>query len=192
MEKLLIKSNFSISNSVFKRLIQQTRRNLVLLGKGFIMPLNSPLIKFQQIVFNQTLTSCHDIHSERKLFKTMQEKVKMLLTTIFSFSYYVFLPFQNKFPILSHIFFPTVNAMNLNNFAFLSMLSFGKELTFPKQALVFTCLLYKPFENTVGKGEIARYAQFLLFPVFSTCLEIFLPFSSNLKLSSADALNLEE
>ena len=36
--------------------------------------------------------------------------------------------------------------------------------TFPKQALVFTCLQYMPFENTVGKGEIARHEQFLLFP----------------------------
>ena len=26
------------------------------------------------------------------------------------------------------------------------------------------CLLYKTFENTVGKGEIARNEQFLLFP----------------------------
>ena len=34
----------------------------------------------------------------------------------------------------------------------------------PKQALVFTCLQYKSFENTVGKGEIARNEQFLLFP----------------------------
>ena len=29
-------------------------------------------------------------------------------------------------------------------------------LTFPKQALVFICLQHKSFENTVGKGEIAR------------------------------------
>ena len=31
-------------------------------------------------------------------------------------------------------------------------------LTFPKQALVFqvTCLQYRSFENTVGKGEIAH------------------------------------
>ena len=41
---------------------------------------------------------------------------------------------------------------------------------FPKQALVFTCLQYKSFENTAGKGEIARYEQFLLFP------QCFLPF----------------
>ena len=28
----------------------------------------------------------------------------------------------------------------------------------------FTCLQYKSFENTVGKREIARNEQFLLFP----------------------------
>ena len=35
---------------------------------------------------------------------------------------------------------------------------------FPKQALDFTCLQYRSFENTVGKGEIAHNKQFLLFP----------------------------
>ena len=51
----------------------------------------------------------------------------------------------------------------------------------------------KPFENTVGKGEIAHIEQFLLFPtVFSTCLDNFLPFLSNLKLSSANSFILEE
>ena len=54
------------------------------------------------------------------------------------------------------------------------------------------CLQYKPFENTVGKGEIARNEQFLLFPVFATHLDIFLPFSSNLKLSSANSFSFEE
>ena len=34
---------------------------------------------------------------------------------------------------------------------------------FPKQALVFTYLKYKSFENTVGKGELARNEQVLLF-----------------------------
>ena len=41
-----------------------------------------------------------------------------------------------------------------------------RELILSKQALVFTCLHYKSFENTVGKGEIARNEQFLLFPQF--------------------------
>ena len=41
----------------------------------------------------------------------------------------------------------------------------GQRLTgFPKQALVFTCIQYKSFEITVGKGEIARNKQFPLFP----------------------------
>ena len=30
---------------------------------------------------------------------------------------------------------------------------------FPKQALVFTCLQYKAFENTFGKGEIACFGE---------------------------------
>ena len=35
---------------------------------------------------------------------------------------------------------------------------------FPNQTLYFKSMHYKPFENTVGKGEIARYEQFLLCP----------------------------
>ena len=62
---------------------------------------------------------------------------------------------------------------------------------FPKQAPVFMCLQYKFLENTVGKGEIARYEQFLLSP-FSTLLENFLQFTSNLKLSSANFFCWEE
>ena len=45
-----------------------------------------------------------------------------------------------------------------------------RDYLFPKQALVFTCLQKKSFENTMGKGEIARSEQFLLFP------QCFLPF----------------
>ena len=47
----------------------------------------------------------------------------------------------------------------------------GQRLSgFPKQALVFTCLQYKSFEITVGKGEIVHNEHFLLFP------QPFLPF----------------
>ena len=57
----------------------------------------------------------------------------------------------------------------------------------------YPCLQYKLFENTLGKGEIARNEQILLFPtVFSTHFEKFLPFSSNLKLLSANSFSLEE
>ena len=37
------------------------------------------------------------------------------------------------------------------------------QLPFPKQALIFTCVRHKSFEKTVGKGEMARNQQFLLF-----------------------------
>ena len=55
----------------------------------------------------------------------------------------------------------------------------------------FDALGNKPFNDTVGKGEIARDEQFLLLPVFSTCLDNFLSFSWNLKLSSANSFSLE-
>ena len=50
---------------------------------------------------------------------------------------------------------------------------------------------YKSFENPVGKGEIARKRAISPFPtVFSTLLKNALPFSSNLKCSSANSFNL--
>ena len=64
---------------------------------------------------------------------------------------------------------------------------------FKKQDLVFTCLLYKSFKNTVGKGEIASNKQCFLFPTaFSTLFENLPPFSSSSELSSANCFNSEE
>ena len=63
-------------------------------------------------------------------------------------------------------------------------------LTLSQTSPGFSCLQYKSFENTAGKGEIAQAIP--PFPtVFSTCLESFLPFSINLKLSSANYFSLE-
>ena len=60
---------------------------------------------------------------------------------------------------------------------------------FPKQALDFVCLQYKSLENTLGQGEIACDALFLLSPpVFSTLLT----FLSNLKLLPENSFSLEE
>ena len=58
---------------------------------------------------------------------------------------------------------------------------------FSKQALVFTCLQYNSFENTVQKGEIACYVFYL----FGELLP-FLPFPTNLKMSFANSFSLEE
>ena len=63
----------------------------------------------------------------------------------------------------------------------------------PKQGLVFTCLQYKPFENTKGRGEIAHNKQFLLSPqCFLSIWKTFLPLTSTLKLLSANSFNLED
>ena len=49
------------------------------------------------------------------------------------------------------------------------------------------------FENTKGKGQIAHNEQFILFPrFFSALLENFLPYSSNMKFSSANSFSFEE
>ena len=55
---------------------------------------------------------------------------------------------------------------------------------------------HKPLEDTVGKGEIARNEQFSPFAtVFSTRMDSFLPFLSNMTkmpLSSTNSFILEE
>ena len=57
-------------------------------------------------------------------------------------------------------------------------------------SLVFTCLQYKSFENTEGKGEIARNEQFFLFP--QRFLLFCRTFHQNLRLSPANCTGLEE
>ena len=66
-------------------------------------------------------------------------------------------------------------------------------LTLSQTSLGFMCLQYKSFENTLRKGKAAHNEQFSSFPtVFSTCLKTFMPFLSNLKLSSLTSFSLEE
>ena len=55
-------------------------------------------------------------------------------------------------------------------------------LTHSKTRPGFTYLPYNFLKNTMGKGEIARYEQFLLFPqCFLSFWENFPPLSSNFK-----------
>ena len=69
-----------------------------------------------------------------------------------------------------------------------------KGLTFSQTSPGFYLSAVYSFKDTVGKGEIARYEQFLLFSpcFFLTNLESFLPFLSNLKSSYATSFSLEE
>ena len=61
---------------------------------------------------------------------------------------------------------------------------------FPEQAPFFMCLQEKSIENTVGKGEIACNAKILLSPQSFLTLWKFLPFTSNMKLSSLKTLSV--
>ena len=80
--------------------------------------------------------------------KTLWEREKMLETSIFSLSHNVLYPFQNKFLIFKlHLFC-------------LLLLQIWISLTLSKQALVFTCLRYKSFENTVGKEKLLVTSNF--------------------------------
>ena len=66
-------------------------------------------------------------------------------------------------------------------------------LTLSQQALVFTSLQYKSFENTVGKGEIAHTEQFLLFPqCFPPVPRACRHFHQIRNCTSANSFSLEE
>ena len=69
-------------------------------------------------------------------------------------------------PICGHVFvrFPVLRIKT--SFCVFRTLFYYKTcfivvISFHKQALVFSCLQNKSFENTVGKREIARYKPFL-------------------------------
>ena len=64
---------------------------------------------------------------------------------------------------------------------------------FPYKSWLLCVCSRSLLKNTVGEREIARKQAISPFPtVFSTLLDNFLPFSSNLKLSSANSFSLEE
>ena len=62
---------------------------------------------------------------------------------------------------------------------------------FPKQALVLTCLQYKSYENTGKRTDCSKRAISPFPTVFSTLSKNFLPFFSNVKLSSSNSYSLE-
>ena len=71
-------------------------------------------------------------------------------------------------------------------------LLFGKELTHSLTMTPFDIPGKQAFWKHCGKRRNCSWAIFPFPTVFSTCLDYFLPFSSNLKLSSANSFSLEE
>ena len=75
------------------------------------------------------------------------------------------------FKPVADIMFPNpLRLWLLNTWAQCMALNSFCALTFTIEALIVACLQYKSFEKNMGKGEIARNEQFLLFPT------VFLPY----------------
>ena len=100
-----------------------------------------------------------------EVLKTLWETEKLLVRSNFSFSHGVFYPFWElsivfiKFEIVVCKFFQFGSVQNLNA---------SKLKEFADDNLKIDCndiKLSRWLENTVGKGEIACYKQFLLFPL---------------------------
>ena len=84
----------------------------------------------------------------------------MLVTSILSFLTVFSTVSRRKIITLPISDLSSANAFNMVTS---KILAFGKGLTLSQTSPFFTCLQYKSFENIVGKGEIARNEQFLLF-----------------------------
>ena len=94
-------------------------------NSSFITIFRSQHYKFynvkQIIILYQTITSTHD-HEEKGLLDTLWGKEKMVVPSIFSFSYNIFFPSKNKFQILSPIYHVVFNLVMSK------VLLFGKDL----------------------------------------------------------------
>ena len=89
-EKLLFKSNFSFSHSVFKRLVSQGRQKVSLCGNHGLN-LSSMYTDFNTWKKN----SFNDLE-KKKPFENIVGKEKMLATNILSFSHNDFYPIREK------------------------------------------------------------------------------------------------
>ena len=88
----------------------------------------------------------------RKLWKTLWEKEKMLVTSILPFTTVFSNPSKRKIIILTTFI--------------------GRLQTLLIWTLILTHQQQTAFENIVGNGEIARNKQFLLFPQCFLCFQI--------------------
>ena len=98
----------------------------------------------------------------RSLLKTLWEKEKMLVTSIFFFCHNVFYPSQNKFCFFQSWLFCRLQMFSI--WTKFKVLSFGKELKpITTQCHILMHYRYIAVENTMRKEEIACSKEFLLF-----------------------------
>ena len=149
------------------------------------------------IFLYHTIPTFNDLEKQN-LLKTLWEKEKMLVTSFFSFSHNVFYPFQNKFHFFGHTYFvvckcfqflPVQNfVVCIQNFTGCIQIVLTLFQTSPGCYMSAEQLLKTLWEKQ--KLLIASNTPFST--MFSILSENFLPFSSNLKLLSANSFILAE
>ena len=127
-------SNFSFSHSVFKRLVLQSRKNQGLFGKGLTL-------------YHHIILSLIDAEN-RNLLKTLLEKEKMLVTSIFSL-------FHNVYCLIKFISCPMRHlSVNVCNFDMSKILLFFRQLRFKRKK----CLL-PAFSSKFSNIFFCRFLQ---------------------------------
>ena len=143
-------------------------------------------------LFGKGLTLYHTIPTfttlKKKALENTVEK-KMLVTSIFFFFQQCFLLCQREIIILAAFNLSSANAFNLIS---LKILSFGNGLTLSQTSPGLYVSAALGFWKHCGKRRNGLLPISPLISVFSTLLEKFLLYSSNLKLSSAISFSLEE
>ena len=84
---------------------------------------------------------------EKSLLKTLWEKKKMLVTSIFFFSHNVFYPMKHNFNVLSNICLLSANAFNLGKPEILSSVVLKHFLLFPKCFQNFLSGVFSPLKS---------------------------------------------
>ena len=136
-----------------------------------------------------TKQSCISM-AQRSLLKTLWKKEKKLIISIFYFSCNVYYPVRN---FSSSVLLPVLLSGAAFDSEVFEILLFGKELTHSHTMTPFDAPGKQAFWKHSGKRRNCSKRAISPSPtVFSTRLNSFLPFSSNLKLSSANSFSLEE
>ena len=95
------------------------------------------------------------------------------------------------FDDLEHSYIHVTDCLHLL-WNFSELLKDYEKKSFPRQTLFFTCLQYRSFENTVGKGEMLIMTILSFFPhCFLPVWRTFCHFHQIWKLSAANSFSLE-
>ena len=157
-----IDSNFSFSNSVFKRLLLQTRKNQGLFGKGLRMSLSllrQLTVPVGTVKYRHMILTLNEMRNSAKL-KNMRKEATYDLLSIF-FVVVVFLTLCTCVVCVIEVMPMFGQRRNCSLWAISPV-----PTVFATEKCSWSNVLYDRTENIVEKGEYADYQHFL-FPQVS-------------------------